>query len=144
MSLPLSYVPGSSQVSFITPRNGSLILDHGTVYIISGGKRQGFASKEAFLSLGYSFSQVYPADTSFMFTLPPIETFSQAHPGGTLINDQGTLYVIKNNTKIGIPSMEVFSSWGYWLSEQVPANSFDRALPQGAVLQMRQSTQLNI
>jgi len=72
---------------FIPPRNGSLINDKGTIYLITNGTRTGFASAEAFLGLGYKFANAQPGDTSFMTSLAPINDSSMTHPDGTLIND---------------------------------------------------------
>jgi hypothetical protein len=148
MALPLTtYTPnGSTQVTtyFIPPRNGSLINDKGTVYLITNGLRTGFSSEKVFKELGFSFSNVYPGDTSFMVTLAPINSSAMAHPDGTLINDNGTIYVMKNGNRMGFPSMAVFDSWGYWMSEAVKANSYDRQAPVSGVIQTRMSNQLSI
>jgi hypothetical protein len=75
MALPVAtYRPsGSTQQTtyFIPPRNGSLINDKGTIYLITNGTRVGFANAQSFLELGYSFSNAQPGDTSFMVTLAP-------------------------------------------------------------------------
>ncbi len=148
MNLPLTTYAVSPDNTlatyFIPPRNGSLINDHGTVYLITNGQRAGFTSSAVFTGAGYSFSNVYSGDTSFMVTLPPISSADRAHSDGTLINDQGTLYVIKGGSRLGFPSMAVLESWGYWTSDAVPANSYDRNLPMGGVVQARMADQLNI
>lgn len=130
---------------YIPPRSGSLINDQGTVYLITNGARAGFASQQAFSELGYSFSNVYPGDTSFMcLTEEPINTSARKHPYGTLIKDNGTLYVMKDGYRVAFPSMEVLESWGYWASEAVPANDFDRAAEVSGVMQLRMSNQMSI
>ena len=147
-ALPLTtYTPSGStetKTYFIPPRNGSLINDNGTVYLIIGGLRAGFTSEAVFKGLGYSFSNVYAGDTSFMVSLAPINSSEQLHPDGTLINDNGTLYVMKNGYRMGIPNMAILDSWGYWPSEAVPANSFDRQAQISGVLEQRLPAQLNI
>ncbi len=154
MALPLAKVNAGTSLEkteFIPPRDGSLINDKGTVYLITnyGGSRAGFASSDAFLSLGYSFSNVYPGDTSFLNTLPAINSAQQAHHPGTLVNDNGTLYVIANGgteygEKIGFTSMDIFNSWGYWLSDAVKANNYDRQLRVAANAYARGENHLNI
>lgn len=148
LSLPVgTYTPeGSSNTVpyYIPPRNGALIKDKGTVYIITGGLRAGFVSEKVFKDLGYSFSNVYPGDTSFMATLPPIDSASRIHPNGTLINDKGTLYVMQNGFRVGFPNLNVLDSWGYWVSDAVPANNYDRAAQQSGVLNTRMSNEMNI
>lgn len=128
--------------AFIAPRNGSLILDNKTVYLITLGQRIGFATESAFKGMGYSYSNVYPGDTSFMTSLAPINSTDQAHPQGTLINENGTLYVIGNNSKVGMPSMTVLESWGYWVTDAVTANKYDIALPVSGVKTIRQANEL--
>ena len=132
----------SGKTSFVVPRSGSLVNDHGTIYLITGGKRQGFASAQAFLGLGYSFKNVLVGDTAFMDSLPPITTSSMAHPSGTIVNDHSTFYLMAGDLRQGIPSLAVFNSWGVQLREVVSANDFDRQIPAGEVLQARTNIQL--
>src|SRR5579872_864009 len=123
------------QGAIMPPRDGSVINDKGTVYLITNGGRSGFASSQVFTALGYKWSQVINADTSFLPTLPPITDSSAAHQTGALVNDNGTIYIIgPDNTKIGVPSPSILFSWGYTFKDIVPANSSDHALPQGSVL----------
>lgn len=109
----------------IAPRDGSLINDQGTIYIITKGARAGFANKNVFLGLGYKFSNVIVGDTSFLPTLAPISNASGPHPVDTLINDHGTIFLTTSLGRIGIPSRSIFYSWGYAFSQVVAANSFD-------------------
>lgn len=130
--------------TFIPPRNGSLINDKGTVYLITGGLRAGFANEAAFKGMGYNYVNVYPGDTSFMTSMAPINSSAQKHPNGALINDNGTLYVMQNGYRVGFPSMAVLDSWGYWVSEAVPANSYDRQAEVSGVMQTRMPNQMSI
>ena len=57
---------------------------------------------------------------------------SHAHAEGTLINRNGTFFVIKGGTRFGFPTAEILASHGYKLSDAVVANNGDMALPQGA------------
>lgn len=149
LALPLSTFRPIADVAtqatyFIPPRNGSLINDHGTVYLITNGARIGFASAQVFSNLNYSFANVYPGDTSFMNTLAPLTSAERVHPDGALINDNGTLYIINNGRLMGFPNLAVFNSWGYWLSEAATANRYDQLLPVHGVIDLRQVDQLNI
>jgi hypothetical protein len=148
MSLPLTiYTPTGSNTTatyFIPPRNGSLINDLGTIYLITNGYRTGFTNPDAFLGLGYKFVNAASGDTSFMVTLPPIANSNIPHPDGTLIKDNATIYLQKGANRVGIPSMAVFNSWGLKLGEVVPANSLDRLIPQGGTITTRLDDQLNI
>jgi hypothetical protein len=128
--------------SFIPPRDGSVICsdrspDKGTCYLITAGKKAGFTSATVFKGQGFSFSNSSSGDVSFLETLPPINTSQQAHRYGTLINNEGTIQIIGDNTLIGIPSMDVLISWGYNLISTVLANSYDKTYIQSEVLQTR-------
>lgn len=118
--------------SFVPPMDGSLINDHGTVYLMTNGQRAGFTSAANFLGLGYAWANVIPGDTSFLTSAPLINTTAMAHPAGTLVNDHGTVYLLTTTGKMGIPSLSVFNSWGYSFSKVAPANSYDSALPMSA------------
>jgi hypothetical protein len=130
--------------TFVPPRNGSLINDHGTIYIITNGQRAGFTSAKVFKGLGYSFGVVIAGDTSFLTTLSPINSSVQAHLQGTLVKNRGTLWSIGTSIRIGIPNMSILSSWGLKASEAVKANSFDLVLPSGSPLQTRTIGQFGI
>jgi hypothetical protein len=138
LNLPLLTDPTTGGIQNISPRPGALINDKGTVYIITSNARRGFTSEEVFKGLGYSYKYVYPGDTSFLPTEPPINTAAQAHPAGTLITDQdGTLYIMHFGSRIGVANMAALESWGYWLSDAVIANSYDYALNEAGVAHIR-------
>ena len=122
---------------FVYPMADSLINDHGTVYVITQEKRAGFTKASVFLGLGYKWGNVLEGDTSFMDTLPPIDGTTQAHVAGTLINDHGTVYLLGTTGKLGIPSPDVFNSWGYSFTKVVLANSFDQSIPMSGVMPER-------
>jgi hypothetical protein len=129
--------------AFVYPMEGSLINDHGTVYVITSGERAGFTKAAVFLGLGYKWSNVIVGDTSFITTLPPINSTAQAHLPGTLINDKGTVYLIAPEGKIGIPSIDVFKSWGYSFGKAVLANAFDHPILQVGVMSPRAAGELS-
>jgi hypothetical protein len=130
--------------SIISPRPGSLINDGGTVYLILKSQKIGFASAKVFTDLGYSFSNVYPGDTSFLENAATVSTSARQHDAGTLVNFSGTLYILSAECRLGIPNMSVLNSWGYWPQEAVKANTFDSAYSTGGTLQLRQDNQLNV
>jgi hypothetical protein len=130
--------------SFVPPMDGSLINDKGTVYIITNGQRAGVTSAQNFLGMGYSFSNVMDGDTSFMASTALVNSTAVQHPVGTLVNDNGTVFLITASGKMGIPSLSVFNSWGYSFKNVVAANSYDKALPMSSgIMQTRQANQLN-
>ena len=123
---------------FVTPMDGSLINDHGTVYLVSRGTKAGFTSANVFLSFGYKWNNVVVGDVSFMDLGPILDSSSRAHLAGTLVLDHGTVYLLAEDGKMGIPSIPVFNSWGYNFNEVVQANSFDQALPMSSgIMQTR-------
>jgi len=129
--------------AFVPPMDGSLINDKGTVYIITNGKRLGVSSDSVFRALGYSYRNVMPGDTSFMTTIGPVTSSLVAHPAGTLVNDNGTEYLNTCNGKLGIPTNEVFFSWGFSYAKDVIANTADRALSVLGLLPQRGSVDLS-
>ncbi len=133
--------------SFVPPMDGSLINDGGTVYVITGGERAAFTSAAVFTALGYSFSNVIPGDTSFLQSLPDINSSSAAHLPGAIILDHittpPTAYLVTASGKDGIPSPAVFNSWGYSWADAVTADSFDWVLPQVGVMPQRISGYLS-
>jgi hypothetical protein len=113
--------------TFVAPMDGSLINDHGTIWVISKGQKLGFTNEAAFIGLGYSYANVIPGDVSFMRTGAYITSASQAHPIDTVISNNGTDYLVTSRGLALIPSQDVFNSWGYAAAKVVPANSFDTA-----------------
>jgi len=77
-----------------------------------------------------------------MFFLPQTvgaET-SARHKNGVLINDNGTIYLLQNDTRRGFATAEEFLSHGYVFAMVVPANAEDMKLPQGDNLKARSGT----
>jgi hypothetical protein len=136
MAIPTSTNPDGS-IQYIAPRQGSLINDKGTVYLVTNRARRGFTSEAVFKEMGYSYKNVYPADTSFLSIESTVDTSSAQHPAGTLVNDRGTLYIMHYGGRVGVSSMAALDSWGYWASEAVIANSYDMALNEVAVANIR-------
>ena len=148
MALPVgTYTPTASSGSmptYIPPRDGSLINDHGTIYIVYDHYRQGFTSAQVFTGLGYKFTDVLPGDASFLSELSPINSADIAHPSGTVVNDHGTICTIQSPFKTGgKPGKKCFAtladmnSWGVKTNEIIPANSFDHDLPINGVIATR-------
>lgn len=117
---------------------GTLVNDNGTIYVMSDDGNGNFSSNlndikygipdaTTFLSLGYKWSNVVTADTSFMPAANTVSA-SSAHLPGTLVNDKGTIYYITKYGKIGITSMDEFTSKGFNLQNVVPANKQDISL----------------
>lgn len=126
-------------------RDGTLVKGSGaTVYIISEGVKRPFISGDVFRALGYSFGNVV-TDTGGVLdgirTGTVIYSGSISHPTGTLINHKGTIYVTSVSALKGIPSLEVFNSYGYKFKDVVPASiAFDMTMPVEEILKARGQT----
>ena len=57
-----------------------------------------------------------------------------AHGNNTVINENGTFYLIKNNQLLGITDPGILNSYGYAFSDAVAASSADLAIPMGPLL----------
>ena len=119
--------------SFIAPQDGKIICsdrgaDKGTCYLITSGKKAGFTSANVFTQLGYNFSYVMSGDVSFLPSTANIDTPTAPHNPGTLINKDGTVYLVANNGLLGLPNWDTLKSWGYSPTDIIPANSADRNL----------------
>src|SRR5664279_472627 len=65
------------------------------------------------------------------------------NPAITTINDKETVYLIAPEGKIGIPSIDVFTSWGYSFGKAVLANVFDHPILQVGVMSPRAAGELS-
>jgi hypothetical protein len=135
--------------SFIPPQDGSIICsdrgaDQGTCYFISGGQKFGFTSAAVFTGLGFSFANAKTGDVSWMtMSSTLLNSSTMQHLPGTLINQNGTVYLVGTNGLLGIPDLNTFNSWGYSFNNVVPANSADSSLTQTGVMALRQAGQLS-
>ena len=110
--------------------SGSLVNSNGTIYFISKDKKVPFTSAQAFLDLGYKFSNVVNGDLSDY--LDPVSgykitTSNQDHPFGSWILLDRTVYYSTESGMIGVPSKEILEGNGGSLNLIVPGNAFDRA-----------------
>lgn len=122
---------------FVPPRDGKIICsdrgsDKGTCYLITGSQKAGFTSESVFKSLGYSFARATSGDVSWMASTSLIDNSNQTHRPGTLVNDNGTIYLATQSGLLGIANMQTLNDWGYSLEDVVSANNFDRSLPKNS------------
>ncbi|OGE78219.1 MAG: hypothetical protein A2751_03625 [Candidatus Doudnabacteria bacterium RIFCSPHIGHO2_01_FULL_46_14] len=117
-------------------RDGTLVKgpNDPLVYLITTGYKRPFQTAEDFLGLGYSFFNVVTANAETFADLPVGGIMSEAkyggnHPPGTLINDNGTIYLITPNGRSGFANADDFRSHGYGFNQVVLANETDRTLP---------------
>ncbi len=133
--------------SFIAPQDGKIICsdrggDRGTCYLITDGKRAGFTSADVFRRLGFSFEKVTSGDVSFLPVTTNIDSPTQAHVPGTIINKDGKYFLVVPNGILGIANEEVLKSWGYTLADITTANDADRALAYLGELSRREMVYL--
>jgi hypothetical protein len=81
-----------------------------------------------FLKQGYNFKYVMTGDVSFLPTAANIDEPTAPHQAGSLVNKDGTVYLVAKNGLLGLPSWETLESWGYSPSDIITANSADRNL----------------
>jgi IPT/TIG domain len=115
--------------------------------VITDAKKSAFTGADVFTELGYSFSRALYGDVSFLPSAANIYSSSASHVPGTLVNKDGTIYLIgpiaDSPALFGIPSMAIFNSWGYSMSNVLTANSYDRNLPTGPVISARTPGELS-
>lgn len=136
--------------AYVPPQDGKIICsekgtDKGTCYLISQSKKVGFPSEDVFTKQGYSFSKALYGDVSFIVSDTPLTLTDgySAHKKGTLINKDGTIYLVTGTrTVAGIPNLEIFNSWGFKFEDVIPANNSDLPLSVISNLELRGAGQL--
>lgn len=109
--------------------NISLVADEGTVYLVNGCTKRAFANPEALTGLGYSMKNIVNGDLDQygLKSLSPISSKDDAHPLGSWVNYQGTIYYAHSEGMIPVPSMSILTSNNGKLSYVLPASSGDVA-----------------
>lgn len=94
-------------VIYINHPAGALIDVSGTIYLVASDGRKPFPSSEVFSSYGYTFNMVLPG-TALDESLPVLS--AMRYRDGTVVNDNGTLFLISQGTKYG------FKTWSGFLA----------------------------
>lgn len=122
----------------LAPGDGSLVktASDPTVWILSEGRRRGFASESVFTALGFRFASVLTVTAPELAKLSVgsvVQSTASAHPDGLDIIDGKTIYWLSGGKRHPYPSMAVYNTWhkDNDMSQVVPANAADRALPVG-------------
>jgi len=106
--------------------NGTLINDNGTIYITYKNSKTPFANAQAFLGLGYEFSDVINGSTtSLTHNYYTIGSSAIPHPWGSWIQSGNTIYFVHEAGLIPIPTWEVFLNNNGRTNLVVPVNSYD-------------------
>lgn len=136
--------------SFIAPADGKIFCATetkgtdvaGECALITGSKKASFTSAAVFAAQGHSFARAMYGDSSFLEKTSNISDGSAAHLPGVLVNNGGTVQMVVSGGLWGIPSQDVFNSWGYNFADVVPANSADLVKEQIGVIPARQAGEL--
>lgn len=145
-----SSVTSLTSGAFVPPADGKIFCAtetkgtdvKGECALITGGKKAAFTSASVFTGQGYSFSRAINGDSSFLEKTANIDNASAAHLPGTLVNNGGTVQMVVSGGLWGIPSVDVFNTWGYSFADVVPANSADTAKSQVGVIPARMAGEL--
>ncbi len=137
LALPLSG-------SVVKALEGTLVIDasdNTTVYMIgSNGTKRGFASADVFVGLGYKFENLPKINVSDYPSGEAINFANLAHPDGALVLNNGTVWWVRGNQRLGFESEAVFNTYGFSWSKIVPANTADMALLVGSLVKFRDGT----
>lgn len=136
--------------AFVAPQDGRIFCATetkgtdvaGECALITGGKKAAFTSSAVFTGQGYSFNRAFYGDSSFLEKTSNVDNASAQHRPGTLINNNGTVQLVVTGGLWGVPSMDVFNSWGWSFADVVPANSADVLLSQTGVIPARMAGEL--
>jgi hypothetical protein len=131
----------------IPPRDGTIICsdrgsDKGTCYLITNGYKAGFTSLNVFTQLGFRFTYAYYGDVSFLGAPVNISSGTSVHLPGTVVNKDGTVYLISSFGLRAFSNWPAFISWGYWDGDIILANSADRNLPMAGSMSQREAGQI--
>src|SRR3989338_6441769 len=112
------------------------------VYLVANGQKRGFVSGSVYTGLGFSWANVVTAAVDTFADLPMganLESATERHTSGVLVNDSGTIWQMTATGRKGVPSMEVFNSYGFSFARVVAANAADLAAANEGVLTARAS-----
>lgn len=137
--IALGRYPDGSPVGY---REGSLVrTPNGTVWVVSDGKRRGFTSAEAFIGLGYKWSNVVDvswAEAQVHAEGVPISAATGPPPNGSLVQGGGpAVYFIENGLKRVVMSPGALESRFRW-GEIIGVNDLQLVTyPEGEVYGFR-------
>src|SRR3989344_4703869 len=112
------------------------------VYLVANGQKRGFVSGSVYTGLGFNWANVVTAAVNTFADLPMganLESATERHTFGVLVNDSGTIWQMTATGRKGVPSMEVFNSYGFSFARVVAANAADLAAANEGVLTARAS-----
>lgn len=119
-------------------KDGSLINDSGTIYVLENGLKRPIASMRVFSNMGYKLGNVVKANIPAIKAGEPLLHENQRHPRGSLVVWDKTVYFMGSALRYPFTSGEVFVSWGCSFKDVIPANQHDLALPVGPPVDKKQ------
>ncbi len=122
-----------SEGEIIGIKDGALLRDGKTIYVIENGKKRAFTSMSVFKSFGYNSRNVVNTSLKGVPEGPALSTAATRHPRGALVNDKGAIYFMGVDYRYPHSSAEDFLSWGNRWQDVVPANTFDLTVPVGPI-----------
>lgn len=130
-----------SDQGFMPWGDGVLFNDSGTIYLVSGGVKRGFASFAAFQNAGFRLSRVVNGNLSSLQAGSVLNEYEQNIPG-TFVNSAGTVSLVTNMGNKGVPSAAVLFSYGAMFEDVVPSKGA-QILVYAGILPYRSGTLLN-
>jgi hypothetical protein len=129
-------LPLGTPISNLTP--GTLASDNdGNVYIIStsdGTAQKQWISYSTFESLGYNWSQVMHVTQSDLPSSTVAGLYASAqHPAGTLVNINGSVYLMEASAKQYVSPLAFATNYFQW-GNVMPGTPADAALPNDVSL----------
>jgi hypothetical protein len=112
-----------------TVKNGQLVLSGKTLYVIYKNTKTGFANLSAFQKLGYKTNQAVTLNISDLSETGYVVTTSlAAHPWGSWVKNNGTVYFVHQLGLIPVADYPTFLNNGGSDSSVLSANKYDMAL----------------
>jgi hypothetical protein len=111
-----SITPQGEVLGAVTIKDGTLVLDGSTIYLMENSQKRPFVSAAEFLSWGFKFSDAITMSSISEIPQGPVMRAMD----GTLALDNGTIYLLTSDgTKRGFVSAQVFNSLGYNFNQVV-------------------------
>ncbi|PIR74895.1 MAG: hypothetical protein COU35_00010 [Candidatus Magasanikbacteria bacterium CG10_big_fil_rev_8_21_14_0_10_47_10] len=121
------------------------INDGSTLYFVYNTEARPIPNQALIFLLGFEGRKYLSVDISDYTVGEPIDfgfAFDTLQPG-TLVNDNGTIFIVTSNGRAGFPSEAVFRSYGYNFESVFPINTATLNLPVLPDLGYRDGTLVN-
>jgi hypothetical protein len=107
----LSGLPAGTPIRKSDERHlaGTLVNSNGAVFLQTTTGSQAFPSAAVFYSQGGKFNEVVPANIADAVSAIEIASYKT----GSLVNDNGAIWAIKQKTKFGFPTVQCFLNFGF-------------------------------